>query len=128
MSSISSHNPSEVPAPVDGYAQTVSVTGVSQLVFVSGQIPQLPDGDIPEGFEAQCRLAWQNVRANLRATGLDIGDLAKVNIYLTDRSQVDANRAIRREVFGEHRPASTVVIVQTLDPRWLLEIEAVAVR
>ncbi|TCU76981.1 enamine deaminase RidA (YjgF/YER057c/UK114 family) [Bradyrhizobium sp. R2.2-H] len=97
-----------------------------RLLFISGQVPQKPDGTVPDGFEAQCEQAWRNVREVLAATGLGIEHLVKVNTFLTDRSQVVANRVIRRAVLGEHQPALTVVVVETVDSKWLLEIEAIA--
>jgi 2-iminobutanoate/2-iminopropanoate deaminase len=39
---------------------------------------------------------------------------------------VTANRAIRRKMLRGHEPASTVVIAETVDETWLLEIEAIA--
>ena len=33
---------------------------------------------------------------------------------------------VRRERLGSHAPALTVIVARTLDPRWLLEIEAMA--
>ena len=49
--------------------------------------------------------------------------------YLTDRDQADANGRIRREVLpAGTRPALTVLVAQTLESPWLLEIEAIAAR
>ena len=45
---------------------------------------------------------------------------------LTDRSQVVANRAIRHKMLQGNEPASTVMIAETVDGKWLLEIEAIA--
>lgn len=97
-----------------------------RLLFISGQVPQKSDGTVPDGFEAQCEQAWRNVREVLAAAGLGVEHLVKVTTFLTDRSQVVANRAIRRAMLGEHQPALTVVVVETVDGKWLLEIEAIA--
>lgn len=128
MAELTSYDPAETPATIGGYAQSLAATGATELLFVSGQIPETPDGSIPDGFVAQCRLAWANVVANLRSAGLGVEHLVKVTTYLTDRSQAQANRDVRQEVLAGHRPASTVVVVETLDSRWLLEIEAIAAR
>lgn len=53
-------------------------------------------------------------------------NLVKVTTFLTRREDADANSRIRRERLGSHAPALTVIVAQTLDPRWLLEIEALA--
>jgi enamine deaminase RidA (YjgF/YER057c/UK114 family) len=97
-----------------------------RLLFISGQVPERPDGTVPEGFEAQCEQAWRNVIEVLAAAGLGVEHLVKVNTFLTDRNQLVTNRTIRGRALGEHRPALTVVVAQTVDSKWLLEIEAIA--
>jgi 2-iminobutanoate/2-iminopropanoate deaminase len=104
----------------------LELTQHRRLLFVSGQVPQRSDGTVPDGFEAQCEQAWRNVIEVLAAAGLGIAHLVKVTTFLTDRNQLVANRSIRRAMLGEHQPALTVVIVETVDGKWLLEIEAIA--
>ena len=104
----------------------LELTQHRRLLFVSGQVPQRSDGTVPDGFEAQCEQAWRNVIEVLAAAGLGIAHLVKVTTFLTDRNQLVANRSIRCAMLGEHQPALTVVIVETVDSKWLLEIEAVA--
>ncbi|MCA1525682.1 RidA family protein [Bradyrhizobium yuanmingense] len=123
---IVSHNPATVHPPAGGYCMGLELKQHNRLLFISGQVPQNSDGTVPEGFEAQCEQAWRNVREVLGAAGLGVEHLVKVTTFLTDRSQVVANRAIRRAVLGEHQPALTVVVVETVDSKWLLEIEAIA--
>lgn len=120
------HNPAEVASPEGGYSHGVEVPSGQRLLFISGQVPQRPDGSVPPDFDAQCRAAWANVLAVLRSAGLGPEDLVKVTTCLTDRSQSEANGRIRREHLGAHRPALTVIVAQTLEAPWLLEIEAIA--
>ena len=119
------HNPDSVPAPVGGYSQGVETRGARHL-FVSGQIPQRADGGVPDGFEEQCELVWANLLEVLRSAGMAAGDLVKVTTFLTHPDQAEANARVRERALGDARPALTVVVVRTLDPRWLLEIEAIA--
>lgn len=109
-----------------GYAQAVMATGATRLLFVSGQVPETPEGLAPQEFAGQCRLAWENVRAQLREAGMDLSNLVKVTTYLSDRAQGLENRQIRNEVLGDLTPALTVVIVGLFESRWLVEIEAIA--
>ena len=85
------------------------------------------DGKVPESFPDQCRLAWANVIAQLRAADMSLDNLVKVTTFLSDRRFGLENRAIRQEVLGERRPALTVVITGIFDAAWLVEIEGVAV-
>ncbi|MCA1410210.1 RidA family protein [Bradyrhizobium sp. NBAIM20] len=123
---IVSHNPATVHPPAGGYCMGLELKQHRRLLFISGQVPETSDGTVPDGFEAQCEQAWCNVREVLAAAGLGVEHLVKVTTFLTDRSQVVANRAIRRAMLGEHQPALTVVVVDTVDSKWLLEIEAIA--
>jgi enamine deaminase RidA (YjgF/YER057c/UK114 family) len=126
MAHILTHNPATVCPPAGGYSMGVELTQHRRLLFVSGQVPEESDGVVPEEFEAQCEQAWRNVIAVLAAAGLGVEHLVKVTTFLTDRTQLVPNRIIRRKVLGEHCPALTVVIVETVDSKWLLEIEAIA--
>ena len=120
------HDPPDVAAPSGGYSHGLAVDPGARYLFISGQIPTRPDGSVPDTFAEQCDAAWGNVVAVLRAAGMTVADLVKVTTYLTDRDQVAENRAVRQRHLGAARPALTVVIAQTLDPAWLLEIEAIA--
>jgi len=122
------HNPDEAPAPLGGYSQALEIAPGARLLFISGQIPERPGEEMAADFRGQCEAVWNNIEALLAAAGMDIDDLVKVTTFLTDRDQVLENREVRRRYLGNASPAMTVVIAQTLDPRWLLEIEAIAAR
>ncbi|HZK51217.1 MAG TPA: RidA family protein [Actinomycetota bacterium] len=119
-------NPQDWAIAAGGYAQGLQIADSRRLLFVSGQVPEDKDGRSPDSFDAQCRLVWRNVLAVLDEAGMGINDLVKVTTFLGDRAYREANSAIRREVLGEHTPALTVMITDIYDPRWLLEIEAIA--
>jgi len=126
MAHIVSHNPATVHAPAGGYSMGLELKQHRRLLFISGQVPETSDGAVPEGFEAQCEQAWHNVIEVLAGAGLGLEHLVKINTFLTDRDQVVANRTVRRRMLKGHEPASTVMIAETVDSKWLLEIEAIA--
>lgn len=125
---IRSIDAADAPAIPSGanYAQAVEVTGAQRLLFISGQIPESADGALPEGFAAQCRQAWANVEAQLRAAGMTLDNLVKATVFLADRADGMANREVRRAVLGDRRVAMTVVVAGIFDSKWLVEIEAIA--
>ena len=108
------------------YAMGTLASDVGRVLYVSGQVPAHADGSVPDGFAAQCRLAWQNVLAVLGGAGMSVANLVKVTIFLSDRQYRGENSRIRHEILGEHCPALTVIITGIYDESWLLEIEAVA--
>jgi enamine deaminase RidA (YjgF/YER057c/UK114 family) len=119
-------NAETAPVPTTGYAQAVEVSGHTRMVFVSGQTPVNASGHVPEGFDAQCRLAWRNVEAQLAAAGMTLDNVVMHRTYLADRSYALTNRAVRNEVLGGRETALTVIIAGIFDEAWLVEIEAVA--
>ncbi|MDN4983231.1 RidA family protein [Bradyrhizobium arachidis] len=123
---IVSHNPATVHPPAGGYCMGLELKQHRRLLFISGQVPERPDGTVPEGFEAQCEQAWRNVKEVLASAGLGVEHLVKVNTFLTDRAQLVTNRTIRRAALGDHQPALTVIVAETVNGKWLLEIEAIA--
>lgn len=120
-------DPADLPESSAAYTHGTLVDGAQRLVFVSGQPPWAVDAEVPDDFDAQCRLAWRNVELVLAEAGLGLRNLAKVTVYLSDRRYREANSAIRAEVLGDHRPALTIIITGIYSEEWLLEIEGVAV-
>jgi enamine deaminase RidA (YjgF/YER057c/UK114 family) len=108
------------------YAGACEVAAGSRLLFISGQVPERPDGSVPEDFTAQCRLTWANIERQLRDAGMSLDNLVKVTTFLSDRRYRGENSSVRREVLKERTPAITIVVADIYDEAWLLEIEAIA--
>jgi 2-iminobutanoate/2-iminopropanoate deaminase len=123
---LATHDPAGVPAAIGGYTNALEVAPGCRLLYVSGQIPETPDGDVPDDAEAQCWQVWRHIASCLASAEMVLTDLVKVTTFLSSRDLATINTAVRQEVLGDHRPALTVVIAEIFDPRWLLEIEAVA--
>lgn len=120
-------NSDSAPPAIGEYSQATLVDEARRFLFVSGQIPETPDGRTPDDFESQCRLVWRNVVAQLHEAGMSVANLAKVTIFLSSRQYSEDNSRIRGEFLAGHKPALTVIITNIYDERWLLEIEAIAV-
>jgi 2-iminobutanoate/2-iminopropanoate deaminase len=123
---VTSVNSPSAPRPAGGYSQAVDISGAQRFLYVSGQIPETTTGDVPADFPMQARLVWRNVLAQLDAAGMSVSNLVKITTFLSSREFAIANREIRLEVLGAHRPAVSVIITGIFDEKWLLEIEAVA--
>jgi 2-iminobutanoate/2-iminopropanoate deaminase len=110
----------------NAYSQAFEFSHLERVLFISGQVPEDADGNVPADFRSQCNLAWANIQKQLKAADLEFSNLVKVAVFLSDRSYRAENAAIRAEVLGQHQPALTIIITGIYDERWLLEIEAVA--
>lgn len=122
-------NPRGVHAPVGPYSHTAVVPPGTELVFISGQVGMRPDGSVPAAFAEQADVTFENIRACLEAHGLGVDSVVKLSAFLLPGQDFQALRAARERHFGAHRPTSTTVYVPELaSPKFLLEIEAIAVK
>lgn len=123
------HNPPWVFPPYRCYSHAMEIRGDSRLLIVSGLNGYLADGTtMPDSFEEQGNLIWQHLRTILRSAEMDYHDLVSLRTYLAGSQYDEANVRLRVKYLGDYQPASTVICCQLLDPRWKLEIEAMAAK
>lgn len=112
--------------PMSHFTDAVRAGG---LLFVSGVIAVDGKGRLVGGDDvvAQTRQVFENMSAVLSASGCGFEDVVKVTIFLTDIDDRPLINPLRQEVFGEARPASTLVEVARLALDGAkIEIECVA--
>jgi reactive intermediate/imine deaminase len=113
--------------PISHFTDAVEAAG---LLFVSGIVPVDEQRELVGGEDvvAQARQVFANMRDVLAAAGCGFGDVVKVTVYLTDVGDRAAVNPVRQQVFGEARPASTLVEVSALViPGAKIEVDAIAV-
>ena len=107
-----------------GYSRAVRVGG---HVWVSGTAPIMPgDADPPDDAYEQARICIGIIERALVEAGATLDDVVRTRIYVTSAGHIDAVGRAHREGFGTARPATTGIVAELLDPRWLVEIEAEA--
>jgi enamine deaminase RidA (YjgF/YER057c/UK114 family) len=112
---------------VVGYSRVV-VHG--DMAWVSGTTA-IVDGAVvhPGDAAAQTRQVLVTVRESLERAGFTLADVVRTRMYVTDISRWEEVGRAHGEVFGDIRPATSMVQVAALiDPALLVEIEADAVR
>jgi enamine deaminase RidA (YjgF/YER057c/UK114 family) len=108
-----------------GYSRAVRV---GDLVFVGGTVGRNPDGSAATGPYAQARRALAIIGAALIEAGGSLDDVVRTRIFVRDFVDFDEIARAHREVFGEIRPATSMVQISALiEPAYVLEIEADAV-
>ncbi len=108
-----------------GFSRAVRV---GDRVLVSGTAPVWPDGSCDPDIEIQARRCLEIITAALRDAGAGPEHVVRTRTFLINAADADAVGRVHGKVFGEVRPASTMVVVAgLLDPRWKVEIEAEAV-
>jgi enamine deaminase RidA (YjgF/YER057c/UK114 family) len=122
-------NPDTVAAPLGSYSHGGWAKAGSDLLYIAGQVGVRPDGSLPATVAEQADTAYANIGRVLEAAGLAPANIVKLNTYVVAGQPLDTFRDARRKALGDIRPASTFIFVpQLIEPKYLIEIEAVAVR
>ena len=124
-------NPADFTKTVGAYSQGLKVDlGDKSLVFVSGQLAMDAEGDpvAPGDFGAQTRFIFENIKRVLGEAGATLGDVVKVQIFVTDITKFPQVSAVRNEYLGDIRPVSTLLeINRTVKDGCDIEIEVTAI-
>ncbi len=128
MSEAQFHMVAGAPTPVAPFSHAVEVAG---WVFLTGQMPTLPDDDaapLPQGIEAQTRRVMDNLIIVLRGLALGLQHVVSVRVFLTRFEQdYEPMNAVYRGYFPPDRlPARTCVGVTGLARGALVEIDLIA--
>ncbi|RNE69596.1 Rid family detoxifying hydrolase [Vibrio cholerae] len=118
------------PAAIGPYIQGVDL---GNMVLTSGQIPVNPaTGEIPADIAAQARQSLDNVKAVVEASGLTVGDIVKMTVFVKDLNDFGTVNQVYGAFFDEykvaHYPTRSCVEVARLPKDVGIEIEAIAVR
>ena len=119
-----------VPGMSEPVSHFTHVVRAGRLVFVSGCVATDAQGRVVGGHDvvAQTRQVHENIKHCLAAAGATFADVCKVTVFLRDIGDREKVNTIRKEYFGAHRPASTLVEISRLvRDDYLVEIEATAV-
>lgn len=120
---ISSGSPFE---PTIGFSRALRI---GDRVVVAGTAPIWPNGSCPDDAYLQTKRCFEIILEALDQAGFGAEHIVRTRVYLVDRNDADEVGRAHGELFGEIRPASTMVVVkELLDPKWRVEIEAEAAR
>ena len=101
------------------HGKVIRVAGTAGL----GEDGQVVSNDVVD----QARRAIELIKAALEDLGSSLGEVIMTRIYVRDTHDIDRVAVIHGEVFRDIRPATTIVKVDFIDPKILVEIEAEAV-
>lgn len=123
------YSPDSVAPPFSNYVHAAEAPGNARWLYVSGQLGVARDGTVPDNFAGQAEQAFRNLIAILEEAGMGVGDIVRVNTYLTDAADIGDYRGVRDRMLDNHATASTMLVVSALaTPRFKIEIEAVAAK
>ena len=114
----------KAPQAIGTYSQAVKS---GNTVYLSGQIPLVPEtmemiaGDI----KVQIHRVFQNLQAVAQASGGNLSDIAKLNVFLTDLANFPIVNEVMAEYFTEPYPARAAIGVAALPKDAVVEMDAV---
>jgi reactive intermediate/imine deaminase len=113
------------PAAIGTYSQAVRA---GDTLYLSGQIGLDPaTGQLVEGIENQIQRVFGNLKAVAEASGASLGDVVKLNVYLTDLANFARVNETMAKYFSQPYPARAVVGVASLPRGALVEADAILV-
>ena len=117
----------KAPAAIGPYSQAIEANG---FVYLSGQLPIDPaTGQFPEGgIKEQTRQSLLNAQAILREAGLELGNVVKTTVLLSDIANFGPMNEVYAEMFQAPFPARSAFAVRDLPKGALVEIECIAAR
>lgn len=117
----------KAPAAIGPYSQAIEANG---FVYLSGQLPIDPaTGQFPEGgIKEQTRQSLLNAQAILREAGLDLCNVVKTTVLLSDISNFGPMNEVYAELFQAPFPARSAFAVRDLPKGALVEIECIAAK
>ena len=105
------------------------VTRKGKFVFISGQVPLNPAGDLvgKGDFEKQAKQALDNLVACLESVDAHLENLMMITIFVTDMDNRTIFAKVRDDYFRENPPASTIVEINSLFMKEvMIEINGIA--
>lgn len=121
------HNPRDgIYAATPDYIHAMEVRNPQRLLFVAGTMGLDSNGVAGRTLDEQLELVWSNIRAILASAGMTTDNIMRLTSYLRDAAYAEANGAARVKALGGRVIPTTAIVVQTLSPDWLVEIEVIA--
>jgi len=99
-----------------------SLVSNAPFLFISGQTPE-ENTNIPDSIKDQTHIVLQKINSLIAEHNLDLTNLVKMNVYITDSSYLADIRSVFTEIFGEIKP---VVVAGLINEQFKIEIDTTA--
>lgn len=110
-------------------AHGVEVPAGARILFTNGQVGTKLDGTTPKTTAEQAEIVFSRVEAVLAAAKMNLSDIVRLTVFLTDQGDVRTFVQARDRVMGDHKSGAIILVVKGLArPELKIEIEAIAAK
>ena len=115
----------QAPSAIGPYSQAIRI---GNLLYTSGQIALNPENMKMMNGEIEEETEWvlKNVEAVLKADSMNLANVVKTTVYLTDLGEFSRMNQVYEKFFGDTKPARACVQVAALPKGAKVEIDAIA--
>jgi enamine deaminase RidA (YjgF/YER057c/UK114 family) len=131
MFDIKVFSPEALGKPLGQYSQITRVKA-SEFLFIAGQVGADKDGNIAEGFDAQCAQTFANIDTALKACGAGWGNIVQFTTYLVHSQDIPKFMTYRTREFprmfvnGAYPPNTLLMVDRLVKEPLLVEVQAIA--
>ena len=118
---------SGIYAATPDYVHAVEVRNPQRILYLAGTMGLDEQGRPGATLDEQLDLVWKNIRTILASADLTVDNIVRVTSYLREASYVEANQNARVAALKGRAVPTTAIVVETLSPGWLIELEVIAV-
>ena len=113
------------PAAIGPYSQAIRI---GDFLYTSGQIALDPESGmfLSGEIEEETEQTLKNISAILQADGLNLENVIKTTVYLSDLNHFARMNQVYEKYFSKNKPARACVQVAALPKGAKIEIDAIA--
>lgn len=124
---IIAHDPTTGVYPTSNdYIHALEVRRPERFLYVSGTMGLNPAGIAGATLEKQLDLIWANLRTILASANMTVDNIVRLTSYLRHASYAEQNAQARIAALKGRTIPTTAIVVETLKPEWLVELEIIA--
>lgn len=121
------HNPvAGIYPATDDYVHAIELQQPGRIVYIAGTMGLDSQGVAGRTLDEQLALVWSNIRTILKSADMTVDNIVRITSYLRDAAYAEANQNARVTALGGRAVPTTAIVVQTLSPDWLVELEVIA--
>jgi 2-iminobutanoate/2-iminopropanoate deaminase len=120
------HDPTDGIYTTGDWAHAIEIRNPGRIMYLAGTMGLDADSQPGSTLDEQLDLVWSNIRRILAEADMTVDNIVRVTSYLRDVTYAEANGRARVAALAGRIVPTTAIVVETLSPDWLVELEVIA--